>query len=117
MSVAPRAPVRAPRPPLPERRFRTGERRGSSGQSVVEFALGLPIFLLFLLMAVDFGRLFYTYVQVSNAAREAAIYGATQPSDDSGMQVRAVQEKSSQTQGEAPLEPLATDQLAAVEAI
>ena len=32
-------------------------------------------------MAVDFGRLFFTYIQVSNAAREAADYGAAQPTD------------------------------------
>lgn len=80
--------------------------RGRHGQSVVEFALVLPIFLALLLMAVDFGRLFFTYIQVSNAAREAAAYGATQPTDTSGMQARAVQEKNSQTQGEGALDPI-----------
>ena len=67
----------------------------------------LPVFLLFLLMAIDFGRLFFTYVQVSNAAREAANYGAVQPTDTAGMQARAVQEKNTQTQGEGVLEPIA----------
>jgi Flp pilus assembly protein TadG len=75
---------------------------------VVEFAIILPVFLIFLLMAIDFGRLFFTYVQVSNAAREAANYGAVQPTDTSGMQARAVQEKNSQTQGEGALEPIGT---------
>jgi PKD repeat protein len=65
----------------------------------VEFALVIPIFMLLLLMAVDFGRLFYTYIQVSNAAREAAAYGATAPTDTAGMQTRAAQEKNSQGQG------------------
>ena len=31
-------------------------RRGRRGQGMVEFALILPVFLFFLLMAVDFGR-------------------------------------------------------------
>ena len=75
---------------------------------MVEFAIILPVFLLFLLMAIDFGRLFFTYVQVSNAAREAANYGAVQPTDTSGMRARAVQEKNSQTQGEGALEPIGT---------
>jgi Flp pilus assembly protein TadG len=75
---------------------------------VVEFALVLPIFLALLLMAVDFGRLFFTYIQVSNAAREAAAYGATQPTDTVGMQARAVQEKNSQSQGEGALDPIST---------
>ena len=62
--------------------------------------------MLFLLMAIDFGRLFFTYVQVSNAAREAANYGAVQPTDTTGMQARAVQEKNAQTQGEVALDPI-----------
>jgi PKD repeat protein len=78
------------------------------GQSVVEFALLIPVFMLLLLMAVDFGRLFFTYVQVSNAAREAAAYGATQPTDSAGMQARAVQEKNAQTQGEVALDAVIT---------
>lgn len=83
-------------------------RRRAAGQSVVEFALVVPIFMLVLLMAVDFGRLFYSYVQISNAAREAAAFGATAPTDTAGMQSRAIQEKSSQSQGEPPLDPITT---------
>ena len=81
--------------------------RHARAQAVVEFAIILPIFMLLLLMAVDFGRLFFTYVQVSNAAREAASYGATQPTDTDGMQARAVQEKNAQSQGEVALDPIA----------
>ncbi len=98
-----RRPVRARAPHSASRQAR--RRRG---QSVVEFALVLPIFLALLLMAVDFGRLFFTYIQVSNAAREAAAYGATQPTDTVGMQARAVQEKNAQSQGEGPLDPIIT---------
>jgi Flp pilus assembly protein TadG len=42
------------------------------GQSLVEFALVLPIFLLMLMGIVDAGRLIYTYNTVSNAARDGA---------------------------------------------
>jgi PKD repeat protein len=73
----------------------------------VEFALVVPVFLLLLLIAMDFGRLFFTYVQVSNAAREATAYAATQPTDVATMTVRAGQERSTQSQGEGALEPLA----------
>lgn len=54
------------------------------GQSLVEFALVVPILLLLFAMAVDLGRLFYAYVAVENAAKEGAAYGATNPicSDD-----------------------------------
>jgi Flp pilus assembly protein TadG len=42
------------------------------GQSLVEFALVLPIFLLMIMGIVDMGRLIYTYNTVSNAARDGA---------------------------------------------
>ncbi len=59
-------------------------RERSRGQSVVEFALVLPILLLLLAAAIDFGRLFYAYVAVENAAKEGALYGARSPlCDDS----------------------------------
>jgi Flp pilus assembly protein TadG len=90
------------------RRGATPPKSKRRGQSLVEFALIVPVFLILLLMAVDFGRLFFTYIQVSNAAREAAAYGAAQPTDTVGMQARAVQEKNAQTQGEGPLDPIST---------
>lgn len=54
-------------------------RRGSRGQSVVEFALIIPVFLVLLAAAVDLGRMFYAYVAVENATKEGAIYGAQTP--------------------------------------
>ena len=53
----------------------------SDGQAVVEFALIVPVMLLMLLLAIDFGRVFFSYVQVSNAAREAANYAAAHAVD------------------------------------
>lgn len=47
-------------------------RHRTRGQSLVEFALVLPVLLLFLLIVVDFGRLFFSYIEVKNAAREGA---------------------------------------------
>jgi hypothetical protein len=76
-----------------------GNPRPTLGQSMVEFALILPIFALFLVIAIDFGRVFFTYVQLTNSAREAANYGASNPTDEVGMETRATREQSTQGQG------------------
>ena len=47
-----------------------------SGQSVVEFALIVPVMLLILLGIADFGRLYTSEVAVEAAGREAADWGA-----------------------------------------
>ena len=39
----------------------------------------LPVFLLIVGGALDLGRLFYAYVAIENAAREGALYGASDP--------------------------------------
>ncbi len=46
---------------------------------MAEFALVFPIMLLLLAAAIDFGRLFYAYVAVENAAKEGALFGARSP--------------------------------------
>lgn len=46
------------------------------GQNLVELALLLPILLWFCLGLVDFGRVFYTQIGLTNAAREGARYAA-----------------------------------------
>lgn len=48
----------------------------SRGQSLAELALVLPIVLLMLLLAIDFGRLLFGYIIVNNAARIGADYAA-----------------------------------------
>jgi hypothetical protein len=53
-------------------------RQTELGQSLVEFSMVLPIFLLLLFALVDFGRAFYTWLQVTNAAREGARAAAVQ---------------------------------------
>src|SRR5918992_2943310 len=42
------------------------------GQAMVEFAIVLPVLALLLVMAVDFGRVFFGWVALQNAARIAA---------------------------------------------
>ena len=50
-------------------------------QALVEFALLLPILLLLVMGAMDFGRMFYTKMILTNAAREGANYLAYFPED------------------------------------
>lgn len=49
-----------------------GTRRWLQGQSLVEFALILPVLVLIIMGLFDFGRAVYAYNAVSNAAREGA---------------------------------------------
>lgn len=58
---------------LPARRNRSARSRG---QAMVEFALVLPILALLLVMAVDFGRVFFGWVALQNATRIAADFAA-----------------------------------------
>lgn len=51
-------------------------RATTPAQALVEFALVLPILLLLLVMAVDFGRVFFGWVSIQNAARVGAAYAA-----------------------------------------
>lgn len=44
-------------------------------QELIEFAIIFPLAILFIFGAVDLGRVFYTVIVVSNAAREGARYG------------------------------------------
>jgi Flp pilus assembly protein TadG len=60
-------------------RLRTHLRQRTLGQSLVEFALILPIFLVFLAAALDLGRVFYANITLNNAAREGAFQAAKTP--------------------------------------
>ncbi len=81
-------------------RSRPASRRGRArGQALVELALITPVLLLLLLIAVDFGRLFFTYIQLNNAAREGAAYGASSPADSTGITAAVRREANVQTQG------------------
>ena len=58
---------------------RTASRRRTRGQSLVEFALVLPILLFLTLTALDFGRVYLGYINIQNMARIAANYAANNP--------------------------------------
>jgi TadE-like protein len=46
--------------------------RRQTAQAVVELAIAMPILLWFALGTLDFGRVFYVYIELTNAAREGA---------------------------------------------
>jgi Flp pilus assembly protein TadG len=65
------------------------------GQSYVELAFALPVIAMILVVSADFARLFYTYVEVINAARSAAQYGSNSvvtAADPTGMIAAAKQD-------------------------
>jgi Flp pilus assembly protein TadG len=75
--------------------------RWRNGQSAVELALIFPAVVLFLLLAIDFGRLVYTNVSLREAARAGAQYGSQSvvaAADSSGM-IAAVQRDGSTISG------------------
>jgi Flp pilus assembly protein TadG len=55
-------------------------RKGATGQTLVEFALILPIFLTILFGVIDGGRFVFTDSILSQAAREGARLGAVEAS-------------------------------------
>ena len=55
-------------------------RERSRGQSLVEFALVIPILMLLTLTALDFGRVYLGYINLQNMSRIAANFAANNPS-------------------------------------
>ena len=51
----------------------------SLGQSLVEFALTLPVILFLTLVALDFGRVYLGYINLQNMSRIAANFAANHP--------------------------------------
>jgi hypothetical protein len=62
-----------------------------SGQSLLEFAITLPLLLLLIMGVFDLGRGIYYYSAVHNAAREGARYGAVNHCDLTGIKDQAEQ--------------------------
>jgi hypothetical protein len=78
--------MRLPTISVPTVRQHSGrEPRRSRGQSLVEFALIVPIMLVLAGGALDLGRLFYARVSIENAAREGAFFGSTNPRCDTAV--------------------------------
>jgi Flp pilus assembly protein TadG len=70
-------------------------RTSRSGQSLVEFALTATLLISLLLGIVDFGRAYYTQVQIKNAVAEGGYYAIQNPGDDSGIRSQITEELSS----------------------
>ena len=47
------------------------------GQAMVEMALALPLIIMLIMGTIEFGRLFHSYLLVSNASREGARIAVT----------------------------------------
>jgi len=50
--------------------------KDNRGTQLVEFAIVLPILMLLLVGIMEFGRAFFSWVVITNGAREGARYGA-----------------------------------------
>jgi Flp pilus assembly protein TadG len=59
------------------------------GQSLVEFAISIVILLLLVAGIVDLGRALFTYMAIRDAAQEGALYGSTDPTNNSAIENRA----------------------------
>ncbi len=55
--------------------------RKQKGQALIELTLLLPFLLVLVIGAIEFGRLFFTQIIITNAAREGAYYLSTHISD------------------------------------
>lgn len=70
------------------RRPSRGAQDRQLGQGMVELVIVLPALLIILFGTLDLGRAFYTYIALTNAAREAARYAAVNDSSASITQVQ-----------------------------
>ena len=68
----PRYPPAAAR----QRRLIPSWARSARGQSLAEFAMVLPIFLILIFAVIDFGMGLRSYISLTNATREGARYAA-----------------------------------------
>ena len=59
------------------------------GQSLVEFAITLPILVLLLLGTLDFGMAIFSYSMLRDAAQEGAFYGSFNPTNVAEIENRA----------------------------
>ncbi len=77
------------------RRIKNRARAGEAGQALVELALTMPLLIVILVGALEFGEVAFISIQLSNAAKAAAQYGAqstTTATDQAGMQAVAQSE-------------------------
>jgi Flp pilus assembly protein TadG len=59
-----------------------GKRRANErGANLVEAAVVVPLLVILLVVVVDLGRAYFTYIALIDAAREGARYGSAHPTD------------------------------------
>ena len=85
---------------LTRKRSTRARGRGERGQSLVEFALLLPIFLILLFAIVDFGLGLNAWITITNSAREGARAGAV------GADAATITQKVQDTSGALDLDKL-----------
>jgi Flp pilus assembly protein TadG len=59
------------------------------GQSLVEFAITLPILVLLLIGTLDFGMAIFSYSMLRDSAQEGAFYGSFNPENTAEIENRA----------------------------
>jgi Flp pilus assembly protein TadG len=59
--------------------------REEHGASLAELAAVLPLFMLLLFGAVDYGRALYLQTEIAGAVHAAVMYGSQNPNDTTGM--------------------------------
>jgi len=74
--------------------FRATKRK-QRGQSLTEFAVGVTFILVLIASGMDFGRAYYTFISIRDAAQEGAAYASIAPTDVDGIRAR-VRETSSE---------------------
>ncbi|HBI45828.1 MAG TPA: hypothetical protein DDY78_23685 [Planctomycetales bacterium] len=95
--------------------FRTDRRkhRPRGGHAAVELALVVLLLTFLLLITVDFGRLFYSYVTIGACARNGAIYASSSPNSQQqspsyNANVTTATTTAAQADGGTNLSPLPT---------
>jgi Flp pilus assembly protein TadG len=64
-------------------------RRDQHGVTLLETAIALPLFMLLIVGAVDFGRAWYVSIEIASASEAGVLYGLQNISDTVGMQSAA----------------------------
>ena len=75
------------------RRRLNAQNRCDRGQALVELALIAPILIILMLGVIDYGRVYFAYVSVTNGARVGADYaaiGPTQAADTAAIKTAAL---------------------------
>ena len=73
-------------------RLASGLPKTDRGQSLIEFALSLPLLLSLVLGTIDLGLGFKTYIGLTNAAREGVRWVSLHPTDPAGAVARVAAE-------------------------